>query len=75
MHNTLSMIPIGQQLRARRQAQGLSQAALATAAGVARVTVEKIEAGERTPSWIMLGRLARALGCRVQLTLVPRRSK
>jgi transcriptional regulator with XRE-family HTH domain len=69
------MEPLGQQIRSRRQAQGLSQAALAAKAGVSRVFVEKIEAGARTPSWGTLGRLARALGCRVQLTLVPGRGK
>jgi transcriptional regulator with XRE-family HTH domain len=69
------MEAIGQQLRARRQALGLSQAALAVKASVSRVFVEKIEAGARTPSWGTLERLARALGCRVQLTLIPRRSK
>jgi HTH-type transcriptional regulator/antitoxin HipB len=66
---------IGQQLRARRQALGLSQAALAAKAGVSRIFVEKIEAGARTPSWGTLERLAHALGCRVALTLVPRRGK
>ena len=69
------MDPLGRQIRSRRQAQGLSQAALAIKAGVSRVFVEKIEAGARTPSWGTLARLARALGCRVQLTLIPRRSK
>jgi transcriptional regulator with XRE-family HTH domain len=54
---------------------GLSQAALAAKAGVSRVFVEKIEAGARTPSWGALARLAQALGCRVALTLVPRRGK
>jgi transcriptional regulator with XRE-family HTH domain len=69
------MEAISQQLRARRRAVGLSQAALAAKAGVSRVFVEKIEAGARTPSWGALARLAQALGCRVALTLVPRRGK
>ena len=69
------MEPLGRQLRVRRQAQGLSQAALATKAGVSRIFVEKIEAGARTPSWGTLERLARALGCRVDLTIKPRRAK
>jgi transcriptional regulator with XRE-family HTH domain len=69
------MEPIGQQLRARRHALGLSQAALAAKAGVSRIFVEKIEAGVRTPSWGTLERLAQALGCRVDLTIVPRRGK
>jgi transcriptional regulator with XRE-family HTH domain len=67
------MDSIGQQLRTRRQAHGLSQAALAAKARVSRIYVEKIEAGARTPSWGTLGRLARALGCRVELRLVSRR--
>jgi transcriptional regulator with XRE-family HTH domain len=69
------MEAIGQQLRARRQAVGLTQAALAAKAGVSRIFVEKIEAGARIPSWGTLERLAHALGCRVVLTLVPRRGK
>jgi transcriptional regulator with XRE-family HTH domain len=69
------MASLGQQLRAQRLARGLSQAALAAKAGIAKVSVEKIEAGQRTPSWAMLDRLARALDCRVQLTLIPRRGK
>jgi transcriptional regulator with XRE-family HTH domain len=69
------MEAIGQQLRARRRAVGLSQAALAAKAGVSRIFVEKIEAGARTPSWGTLARLAHALGCRAVLTLVPRRGK
>jgi transcriptional regulator with XRE-family HTH domain len=69
------MEAISQQLRARRRAVGLSQAALAAKADVSRVFVEKIEAGARTPSWGTLERLAQALGCRVALTLVPRRGK
>jgi transcriptional regulator with XRE-family HTH domain len=69
------MEAMGQQLRARRQALGLSQAALAAKAGVSRVFIEKIEAGTRTPSWGALERLARALGCRVEFTLVRRRGQ
>lgn len=69
------MDSLAQQLRVRRQARGLSQAALAVKAGVARVTVEKIEAGQRTPSWAMLVRLARALDCRVHVALIPQRGK
>jgi transcriptional regulator with XRE-family HTH domain len=69
------MEPIGRQLRSRRRALGLSQAALAAKAGVSRIFVEKIEAGARLPSWGTLERLARGLGCRVEFTLIPRRGK
>jgi transcriptional regulator with XRE-family HTH domain len=48
---------------------------LAAKADVSEILVEKIEARARTPSRGTLERLARALGCRVQPTLVPRRGK
>lgn len=49
-------------LRAARQAQGLTQDALATAAGVSRRMLIAIEAGESNVSLATLDRIAAALG-------------
>lgn len=49
-----------------REARGLSQIALAAAAGLARQSVGAIEAGRATPAVDVALRLAKALGCRVE---------
>jgi transcriptional regulator with XRE-family HTH domain len=51
-----------QQLRRRRKALGLSQRALAARANCAQITVQKIEAGERSPTAGLAVALVRALG-------------
>ena len=48
-------------VRARRQAAGLSQEALAVAAGLDRTYISMLERGERTPSLGTVLLLARAL--------------
>jgi putative molybdopterin biosynthesis protein len=53
-------------LRARREAAGLSQAALATAVGITRQSLLAAERGRQVPSTVVALRLARALGCRVE---------
>lgn len=53
-------------LRAVREAAGLSQAALATRAGVSEETVFSYEAGRRHPTRDTLVRLLRAVGCAPQ---------
>jgi transcriptional regulator with XRE-family HTH domain len=50
-------------LKQRREAKGMSQVALAKAAGVGRTYIVKLESGEKTnPSLDVLRKLAKALG-------------
>ncbi|MCS7256495.1 MAG: substrate-binding domain-containing protein [Thermomicrobium sp.] len=53
-------------VRARRQALGLTQQQLAERAGISRQTLVAIEAGRLTPSVTIALRLARALDCTVE---------
>ena len=52
----------GSNLRGLRQARGLTQEALAAAAGLDRSYVDGVERGERNPTLTAISRLARALG-------------
>ena len=54
---------IGENLRRRRSALGLSQRALAEKAGTTAAAVSHIERSQRQPSADLLGRLASALEC------------
>jgi len=60
-------------VRAMREALGMSQAQLASRAGVSRATVQKLELaeGRRRITLDSLDRLAAALGCQVAIALVP----
>jgi len=58
------LIKLGQSIRERRKAQGLSQEALADASGVDRSHMGKIERGERNVTLLNLLRIADAIGCR-----------
>ena len=60
----------GQRIRRLRNAAGLSQYALARAAGIGRVTLVRLEKGEQTPRYKTLGAIARALGVDVSELLV-----
>ncbi|KSB88230.1 transcriptional regulator [Caulobacter vibrioides] len=55
---------LGQSIRERRKAQGLSQEALADASGVDRSHMGKIERGERNVTLLNLLRIADAIDCR-----------
>lgn len=56
-------------IKAARQQAGLSQEALALAAEVDRTYVSQLERGIANPSLLILVRLARALGRKIDLTL------
>ncbi|MCZ0937503.1 MAG: helix-turn-helix transcriptional regulator [Caldilineaceae bacterium] len=61
---------LGQRIRRLRNAAGLSQDALARAAGIGRVTLVRLEKGEQTPRFKTLGAIANALGVDVSDLLV-----
>ena len=56
---------MGKVIRRFREKRELTQAALAKAAGITRVYVAKIEAGEKIPSIPTLRKLAKALKVKV----------
>ena len=61
---------LGEEIKRLRVQHGLSQQALADKAGLSRIYIAKLEAGERiSPSLPALERIARALGVRVRVTL------
>jgi transcriptional regulator with XRE-family HTH domain len=62
-HSPVDELPqlFGTVVRARRHAAGLSQEALAVAAGLDRTYISMLERGERTPSLGTVLMLARAL--------------
>jgi len=55
-----------QALKRLRDRAGLTQQALADAAGLHRVQVARYEMGQYAPRWDAIVRLARALGCGVE---------
>lgn len=56
---------LGAAVRAARKARGMSQEALADAAGIDRSHMGKIERGERNVTLLNVARIASALGLRV----------
>jgi transcriptional regulator with XRE-family HTH domain len=56
------LVAVGQRLRDRREAKGLSQEALADLAELHRTFVGSVERGERNVSVVNIYRLAQALG-------------
>lgn len=67
------MTRVTDQIKAARQALGMSQTALAMAAGVSEATVRRAETGRHFPSLPHLEAMANALGCRVALVTHGRR--
>ena len=57
----------GKELRAARQAAGLTLAQVAERAGVSHMTVSRTELGQRNPRWSVMHALAHALGRRLGL--------
>ncbi|WLW49860.1 helix-turn-helix domain-containing protein [Streptomyces sp. YU58] len=58
----LSMGELGARIRAERRARGLALERLADLSGVSRSMVSEVERGTKTPSVLVLDRLATALG-------------
>ena len=61
---------LGLRIRRLRKSAGLTQDALAGAAGIKRVTVVRLEKGEHTPRYKTLSAVARVLGVDVSELLV-----
>ena len=55
---------LGEAVRRTRELLGLSQEALADAAGIDRSHLGKIERGERNVTLLNVARIAKALGCK-----------
>ena len=65
---------IGQMLRARERA-GLTQDAVAEKMGTTKSAISRLEsAGKHAPSLTTLKRYAKAVGCELQVKLVPEKS-
>ena len=60
--DSASLLAVGAKLRARRLHAGRTQAELAAAAGVSRVTLSRLESGQQEASVTTLRALAAALG-------------
>lgn len=72
--HTVSMrmapLDLGRRIKELREQQGLTQQGLADKAGLSRIYVQKLEAGEReSPSWDALERIAQALGATLRIDL------
>ena len=61
---------LGRRVRRRRNSAGLTQVALAGAAGIGRVTLMRLEKGEHRPRYKTLSAVARVLGVDVSELLV-----
>lgn len=57
---------VGENIRAMRRAAGMTQAMLATAIGVCRLTVTRWETGERWPTLARLTDIATVLACDIR---------
>ena len=63
---------IANQMLAARSRAGLTQEAVATRMGTSKSTVSRLEsAGKHTPSLSSIKRYAEAVGCKIELRLVP----
>jgi HTH-type transcriptional regulator / antitoxin HipB len=62
---------IGQAVRERRLALGLSQTDLAAGAGMTQPALSRLEAGGTVPTIPLLERIAAALGAELVVTLTP----
>ena len=62
----MSDLALGNTLKERRSAAGLTQAELAERVGVSRKTINTVENGVFIPSTLLALKLARALRCSVE---------
>lgn len=62
---------IGQAVRERRLALGLSQTEVATGAGMSQPALSRLEAGGAVPTIPVLERIAVALGAELIVTIAP----
>ncbi|MDN5856222.1 MAG: helix-turn-helix domain-containing protein [Actinomycetia bacterium] len=62
---------IGQAVRERRLALGMSQTELATGAGMTQPALSRLEAGGAVPTIPVLERIAIALGAELIVTIAP----
>jgi ribosome-binding protein aMBF1 (putative translation factor) len=62
---------IGQAIRERRLALGLSQTQVATSAGMTQPALSRLEAGGTVPTIPVLERIAIALGAELIVTIAP----
>ncbi len=53
---------IGRNIKRRRERQGWTQATLAAKVRIHRISLARLEAGSKGPSWNLLERLGRAFG-------------
>lgn len=65
---------VASEMLAARTRAGLTQEAVASRMGTSKSTVSRLEsAGKHAPSLSSLKRYAKAVGCKVQIRLVPQR--
>ena len=65
---------IASQMLAARSRAGLTQVAVATRMGTSKSTVSRLEsAGKHAPSLSSIKRYAEAVGCKIEIRLVPQR--
>jgi HTH-type transcriptional regulator/antitoxin HipB len=62
---------IGQAVRERRLALGLSQTEVAARAGMTQPALSRLEAGGAVPTIAVLSRIATALGAELVVTIAP----
>jgi DNA-binding XRE family transcriptional regulator len=65
---------IANQMLAARSRAGLTQEAVATRMGTSKSTVSRLEsAGKHVPSLSSIKRYAEAVGCKIEIRLIPQR--